>query len=401
MKFICLGVKRSMNTVLLLDAEARELQIVGDFLRDQGYKVLTSGDAREGLSKLKTDKPSLIITSMSLLSMPGTTLLTEVRRINKVVPVMVTSKAPCVDDVVEALRLGACDFIVRSNSLESDYLTPLAKALELNSLRCEHEEYVESLTEGNIRLERSLNLMNADQEAGRCVQLKLLPETPFYFHDYELSHKIIPSLCLSGDFIDYFAINDNEVGFYLADVSGHGSSSAFVTVLLKAVMGEMRRALPLSLDADAEIRSPAKVLRRINDELLGASLGKHVAMFYGVIDKRSAMLTYSVAAYYPFPILAGKGSAKFIGSPALPLGVFESIDVVEYTERLPTSFSLVMFSDGVMDILPEGTLAEKEAFLLAMIKQGKSSLNDIVGVLGLSALADVSDDIGVLVIKGP
>ena len=54
-----------------------------------------------------------------------------------------------------------------------------------------------------------------------------------------------------------------------------------------------------------------------------------------------------------------------------------------------------------MDILPEGTLAEKEAFLLALIKQGESGLNDIIGVLGLSALENVSDDIGVLVIKGP
>ena len=390
-----------MSIILLLDADSAERQIVGDFLRDQGCEVLEGSDGKEGLSKLKAYSPSLIITSMSLLSMTGIELLAEVRRINETVPVIVTSKAPCVTDVVEALNLGACNFIVRSNSVVDDYSTPVAKALEVVRLRCKQEQYVENLVEGNIKLENSLNLMNADQEAGRCVQMKLLPETPFYFHHYELSHKIIPSLCLSGDFIDYFAINDDEFGFYLADVSGHGSSSAFVTVLLKAVMGELRRALPLVSAHNTELRSPARVLGRINDELVAASLGKHVAMFYGVINRHKGMLTYSVAAYYPFPILAGEGCAKFIGSPALPLGVFEEIDVVEYREKLSSNFSLVMFSDGVMDILPEGTLAEKEAFLLDLIKRGKRDLNDIAGILGLDALKSVSDDIGVLVIKGP
>ena len=45
------------------------------------------------------------------------------------------------------------------------------------------------------------------------------------------------SAFLSGDFVDYFAIDHEHCGFYMADVSGHGVSSAFVTVLLKSYMG--------------------------------------------------------------------------------------------------------------------------------------------------------------------
>ena len=41
---------------------------------------------------------------------------------------------------------------------------------------------------------------------------------------------------LSGDFVDYFRITDRHFAFYMADVSGHGASSAFVTVLSEELL---------------------------------------------------------------------------------------------------------------------------------------------------------------------
>ncbi len=82
-------------------------------------------------------------------------------------------------------------------------------------------------------MQASLNLLQEDQNAGRQVQMNMLPVTPWSIEGLEFSHRIIPSLYLSGDFVDYFRVDERRVAFYLADVSGHGASSAFVTVLLK------------------------------------------------------------------------------------------------------------------------------------------------------------------------
>ena len=65
------------------------------------------------------------------------------------------------------------------------------------------------------------------------VQMKMLPENDQVIEGIYFEHLIKPSLYLSGDFLDYFKLDNDRVLFYFADVSGHGASSAFVTVLLK------------------------------------------------------------------------------------------------------------------------------------------------------------------------
>src|SRR5690606_40550624 len=79
--------------------------------------------------------------------------------------------------------------------------------------------------------------------AGRHIQLKLFPERGREIDGLQFDHLIKPSLYLSGDFLDYFQIDERNVVFYLADVSGHGASSAFVTVLLKNLTNRLQRNL--------------------------------------------------------------------------------------------------------------------------------------------------------------
>jgi len=63
---------------------------------------------------------------------------------------------------------------------------------------------------------------------------------------------------------------------YIADVSGHGASSAFVTVLLKNLTSRLRRDLRRGFND--EIMHPELSLQRINSELLDTGLGKHVTI---------------------------------------------------------------------------------------------------------------------------
>jgi serine phosphatase RsbU (regulator of sigma subunit) len=123
-------------------------------------------------------------------------------------------------------------------------------------------------------------------------------------------------------------------------------------------------------------------------------------MLYGVINHKNSTLTYSLAAHYPLPILSSGGKARFIGAAALPLGVLATLDVKECTEPLPESFSLVMFSDGIMDVLPQKNLLEKEQGLLDMLDIGCTGLSAISKELALDDIKNPSDDIGMLIIEG-
>ena len=75
--------------------------------------------------------------------------------------------------------------------------------------------------------------LEKDQRAGQYIQMGMLPPNPMGIGHFRLQHRVEPSLILSGDFVDYFQITDRYFACYVADVAGHGASSAFVTVLLK------------------------------------------------------------------------------------------------------------------------------------------------------------------------
>ena len=59
--------------------------------------------------------------------------------------------------------------------------------------------------------------------------------------DYKFSHRIVPADYLSGDYVEYHQVSDNKVVFFLVDVTGHGASSAFVTVMMKQLSIRSRK----------------------------------------------------------------------------------------------------------------------------------------------------------------
>ena len=91
----------------------------------------------------------------------------------------------------------------------------------------------EQLQASNQQLQQSLAELEAGEKAGKQVQFKMLPPANFHCAEYQFSHALYPSEFMSGDFVDYFWADDHKVVFYIADVSGHGVASAFVTVYLK------------------------------------------------------------------------------------------------------------------------------------------------------------------------
>ena len=67
------------------------------------------------------------------------------------------------------------------------------------------------------------------------------------------------------------------------------------------------------------------MLADINSELITMRMGKHLAMFCGVVDMENNRLTYSVAAHYPPPLLQRRRRDS-AGREGLPLGLFKEVN---------------------------------------------------------------------------
>lgn len=388
--------------ILVIDDETIVRESIVAYLEDSGFEVVDAENGVSGLEAFTREQPDLVLCDLRMPQVDGLTVLKSITEQSPDTPFIVVSGAGIMTDVVEALRLGASDYLIKP-IIDLEVLEhSVKKNLERAKLVRENKTYRESLERANADLHHGLEVLKADQQAGRHVQMNMLPERHLNLGGCEIDHLIIPSLYLSGDFVDYFAISETKFLFYIADVSGHGASSAFVTVLLKNMTNRLRRHYVDGKNED--LLYPDRMLFIINKELLETGLGKHLTMFVGIVDLSEHKLLYSIGGHFPLPIFSTDEKTAFLSGKGMPIGLFEDAQYSTQEIGLPDKFSLTMFSDGVLEVLEHDNLLEKEQHLLDIVKTCGKDVDAIVQALDLQVdeaaeVAEALDDIAVMTVS--
>ncbi|MCD4863758.1 MULTISPECIES: two-component system response regulator RssB [Pseudomonas] len=390
-------MSNSPATLLIIDDDEVVRLSLADYLEDSGFNVLQASNGQQGLEIFEREQPDLIICDLRMPQVDGLTLLRRISELSIDTPVLVLSGAGVMSDVVEALRLGAADYLIKPLEDLMVLEHSVNRALDRARLRLENDRYRVKLENTNRELQASLSLLQEDQNAGRHVQMNMLPVTPWETEGLHFAHEIIPSLYLSGDFVDYFRIDEHRVAFYLADVSGHGASSAFVTVLLKFMT--TRLLYESKRNGTLPEFKPSDVLGHINRGLLDCKLGKHVTMLGGVIDETTGTLAYSIGGHLPLPVLHTPEETRFLVGKGLPVGLFQEATYNDHQMDLPERFSLTLFSDGIFDLLPGDNLKEKEHSLPDYVRRAGGTLAGLSEALDLASVTEMPDDIALLVLS--
>lgn len=318
----------------------------------------------------------------------------SLRELDVQVPVMMYSNESRSTSMMRALRLGANDFFATPVEDTEALFASMDRCVRLRSMSRELRRSRQALEATNRELRNTVRVLEKDQQAGRQVQMRMLPGSPMVVGDYMFSHTIIPSLYLSGDFTDYFTVDEHYVVFFMADVSGHGSSSAFATVLLKNLFA--RKRSDYLRRNDDTILSPLAMLRLANRELLELDVGKYATMVVGVLDRAANSLSYSVAGHLPLPVLVSDAGARYLQGKGNAVGMLEDAEYTETTLELPEAFMLALFSDGILETLPPQNLVEKESFFLDVFARTADTPEELVSRLGLDSAETAPDDIAAL-----
>ncbi len=380
--------------ILFIDDDATLRQSVKDYFEDNGFTLIEAENGEVGLKVFREEKPNIVVTDLQMPVLGGLEVLKTLTKEFPEMPVVVISEPGGLDDVIQALRIGAWDYLTKPIVQLPVLEHAACRALERSRLIEENRIYRREIELANQALKKNLDILEQDQEAGRSVQMRLLPEQGISFGDYHFSHNVAPSLYLSGDFVDYFRINDNEFGFYIADVSGHGASSAFVTVLLKSIMGQVLGRYQAG--QDNLILEPDKLLTKIGGEIHAAKLGKYLTAIYGVINLVENQFTYCIGGHYPNPVLLEDGKARFLEGKGFPVGIMKQATYPRFTVKLGNNVKLLMFSDGIAEILPEKDMENKEKLLLSMAEEGQGSIQHYIEKLGLQNKRELPDDVTIL-----
>lgn len=150
--------------ILCLDTDSGTLIVVGEFLRGESYDCDTTSSPAEALRLLRNGDYALFMTEIHLPSMNGLELMKQARAIDDTLACIITTAMMDVNDAVEAMRVGASDFLVKPFHL-GDLAFTVEKALERRRLLLENLRHQTGL-EQRVR-EATAQLEHANQELRR------------------------------------------------------------------------------------------------------------------------------------------------------------------------------------------------------------------------------------------
>ncbi len=237
--------------------------------------------------------------------------------------------------------------------------------------------------------------MRRELELAAEIQRSLLPAPSAA--DFPVHGINIPARTVSGDFFDFFTLQDGRIVFCLGDVSGKGMNAA----LLMAKTASLFRCLGKTL------HQPGELLARINSEICEtATRGMFVTMVAGLYDPATGRVCLANAGHEP-PLLHDGGRAfSELAAAAPPLGISPLVVGDGHFPEIEVELgagTLYVFSDGVTEgrtasgdmleaaglkelIRKNATwpLADRLARLVRHVDRGGEKLHDDITLLAIS-----------------
>jgi two-component system response regulator AtoC len=123
-------------SILVVDDERSLLSFMQNLLEKDGYEVITAGTGTEALQKTVGEDPDLVILDLLLPDMDGIAVLEKIRQHDRNIPVIILTAYGTVDSAVQAMKLGAFDYIAKPFE-PMELRLVLERALGMTSLRHE------------------------------------------------------------------------------------------------------------------------------------------------------------------------------------------------------------------------------------------------------------------------
>src|SRR5215467_9809250 len=130
-------------SILVVDDEELTLRTVSRGLRQEGFEVLTAASGEDALKHFQDEKPDLTLLDIVLPGIDGVEVLRTIKQSNPAAIVLMMSAYHLVDRAVEAMKLGAYDYLVKPFHL-ADLIATIHRATEVLSLRVRVSDTVES-----------------------------------------------------------------------------------------------------------------------------------------------------------------------------------------------------------------------------------------------------------------
>ena len=347
----------NMESILLVDDNATNLQVLYQTLEGEGCKLLVAKDGESALGIARRANPDLILLDIMMPGIDGFEACRQLKtdKSTSGIPVIFLSALDQTEDKVKGLHLGAVDYV--SKPFQPDEIKARVNThLTIHRLKREVED--------------QKNQLEHELEVVSDVQRKLLPKQIPQIENLRLAAYYQTSRYAGGDYYDIIELPDQRWGILVADAEGHSAPAA----VLMAMTCILFRSYP-----DAAYR-PDEVIDFLNKHLCKVADPSFMTALYAVFDSRHRRLTFARAGH-PLPMVyrVSQGRSEELDPEGVaPLGIFPYDQEVPSIEtELEPGDRFLLYTDGVSERFdPSGQLFGEQRLLDQLTKADAGSPQD-------------------------
>jgi phosphoserine phosphatase RsbU/P len=313
--------------LLLVDDDSENIQAVHSILKDW-YKIRVAMNGPKALELAKVEpQPDLILLDVMMPHMNGYEIcgcLKADHRTRDIPVVFLTGKTEVADET-RGFEVGAVDYI------HKPFSPPIMTARVRTHIM---------LHDAHETVARQLLAINSELTMAREVQLSILPREIPQLQGLDIAARYLPMSSVAGDFYDFIVVDEKHIGILIADVSGHGLSSALIASMLQTALSAQS---PYASD-------PAQVLSGLNKGLYGKFRSHYVTAAYLFVDMEKSMANYAGGAHPPLLLRRARTRevSEYVQN-GLMLGPFSDPTYSAITFSLEKGDRIVLITDGILE----------------------------------------------------
>jgi sigma-B regulation protein RsbU (phosphoserine phosphatase) len=356
-------------TILVVDDTATNLELVRGVLDSEGFRTLAADNGADAYGISRAEQPDLILLDVL---MPGESGFETCARLKSDpatadIPIIFLSSLADVKSKVAGLKIGGVDYITKPMHGEE----VLARVRVHLRIRQNNRALVE-------QQRARLNQLRDAQQA-ILVRPEDLPEANFAVHYKPLEEA-------GGDCYDVLPLGAGIFGYFVADISGHGVSAAYLTSAVKALLRQYSG--PMYSLGDAMRGVDSVMSQMLADE-------QYLTACYARLNRQTERLSVISAGHPPLIVVDRAGRPQVVELDSDPLGIFGGAILQRTDIRVSPSDRFFLYSDGLIESSSGGGRREGLERLVDACVRNRAlrlaeSVDAIVGqTIGPSAEDDV------------
>jgi phosphoserine phosphatase RsbU/P len=378
----CVAAADGPLRTLIVDDEEALAKVMQRTLKSRGFQsdVAFSGAAARQL--IDTNEYALALLDVKLPDESGYGLLEELRVKHPDTAVVMISGVDDPELGKAAVEHGAYAYFVKPVGATELYLA-VVNAFRRRSMEHDYRANLQRLE--SLVAERTEQVAKAAK-----VQAGLLPASPLTGAGFEVAAHFAPAREISGDFYDWYLLDEHRLAVTVGDVMGKGLPAAILMATVRASLRSASGQVGVSVDESVRMAAGAMAAAlEVNQA--------YATLFHGIFDSATGELDYIDAGHGHARLVRGGSSQELLAQRGAPIGLLPDNTFTTGKVTLTPGDTLVVFSDGLLDLRPD--LATKDVPLPVDARRAAHAQQMVDILAAGSRERELPDDVTVLALR--